>query len=188
MSHFTKISTQIKDLETLSVAAEKMGFRVAKNTNCRYYYGVQKREFVIKLPGEYDVAATKEGEYYTLEADFWGNHVSKYVGSNGEMLMQKYAAEKARIEAFKNGLGVTEKSENDLITLTMTDPDSGGQIIVECCPGGETKVKTTGFQGQGCMKFRNIEEALGETEKLTHTDEYYLDEPETAVEAVYTDY
>lgn len=188
MSHFTKITAQIKDLEALTVAAKKMGFSVAQNANCRYYYGAQKRDFVIKLPGAYDMAANKDGDHYTLEADFYGSHVSRYVGQNGSLLMQKYAAEKARIEAFKNGLGVTEKTENDLITLTMTDPDTGGQITVECSPDGETHVRTSGFQGQGCMKFRNIEEALGVTEKLTHTDEFYLPEKETAVEFVHTDY
>ena len=141
MSHFTKITAQIKDMEALTAAAKKMGFSVKQNANCRYFHGEEKREFVIKLPGSYDVAATKEGDHYTLEADFYGSHVSKYVGSNGSLLVQKYAAEKARIEAFKNGLGVTEKSENDLITLTMTDPDSGGQITVECRPDGETQVR-----------------------------------------------
>jgi len=188
MSHFTKITAQIKDLEALTVAAKKMGFSVAQNANCRYYFGAEKREFVIKLPGAYDVAVTKEDDHYTLEADFYGSHVSTYVGHEGGLLMQKYAAEKAKIEAFKNGLGVTEKTVNDLLMLTMTDPDSGGQIIVECSTDGETQVRTSGFQGQGCMKFRNIEEALGVTEKITHTDEFFVSEPETAVEVVHTYY
>ncbi len=189
MSHFTKITAQIKDLEALTVAAQKMGFRVAANANCRYYYGTERKDFVIKLPGAYDIAATKSKDFYELEADFYQNHVSRYVGRNGNLLVQKYAVEKARIEAFKRGLSVTEKNEdNGCIEMTMIDPDSGGQISVQCYPGGETEVKTSGFQGQSCMKFRDIEEALGVTESISHTDEFYLAEQERGAEVVHTCY
>lgn len=188
MSHFTKITAEIKDLEALTFAAKKMGFNVQANGMCRYYYGAERKEFVIKLPGQYDVALNKAGDHYDIEADFFQNHVSRYIGQDGNLLMQKYAVEKARIEAFKNGLGVTEKNENGLTTLTLIDPDTGGEIQIDCYPGGKTEVKTSGFQGQGCMKFKNIEESLGEIEKVSHTDEFYLPEPETAVEVVRMDY
>lgn len=185
MSHFTQIATQIKDIEALKKAVQEMGFDVAKDADCRYYFGTQRMDFVIKLPGAYDAALTKTDGSYTLEADFYGKHVSKYLGENGELLMQKYAVEKARIEAFKNGLGVSEKTEGSLITLTMIDPDSGGQITVECCLGGKTQVKTSGFSGQECMKFKKIEEALGESLKFTYTDEFYLLEKNSGLEFAY---
>ena len=188
MSHFTKITAEIKDLEALSVAVRKMGFSISKNADCRYYYGAEKKDIVINLPGKYDIAATESEGHYNLEADFWQDHVSKYVGANGDLLMQQYSVEKTRIEAFKNGLGVTEKSEHGVTTLTLIDPDSGGQIFVDCYPGGRTEVKTTGFQGSSCMRFRSIEQALGATDSFSHTDEFYLAEPETAVEEVHTDY
>lgn len=188
MSHFTKISAEIKDFEALSAAAKKMGFSISKNADCRYYYGSERKDVVINLPGKYDIAATNNGERYNLEADFWQDHVSRYVGPNGDLLTQQYAVEKTRIEAFKNGLGVTEETKGNVTTLTLIDPDTGGQIYVDCYPGGKTEVKTTGFSGTSCMKFRNIEESLGVTEKFAHTDEFYLEEPQAAVEEVHTDY
>lgn len=185
MSHFSRITTKINDLAALNVAVEKMGFRVEQhNSNCR------KREFVIKLPSAYDIAVikdTKEGNY-NFEADFYSSFVSRYVGDNCNLLMQKYAAEKAKIEALKNGLIVTEKTENEFITLTMTDPDTGGQIIVNCLTNGETRIKTIGFQGSTCMKIRGIEEVLGTTETLDYTDEFFCSESVSVdeVEVVHT--
>ena len=184
MSHFTKISAVIKDLEALTAAANKMGFEVQRDAKCRYYYGAEKKDFVIKLPGQYDIAATVTDGTYQLEADFYNGYVSRYVGNNGDKLMQQYTVEKAKIEAFQRGLSVTEEEKGNTIILTLTDQDTGGQIVIECYPGGNSQVKTQGFQGQGCMKFRELEEALGHTDTITPTDEMYLPETDTAVEVV----
>ena len=188
MSHFTKISAQIKDLEALKAAANKMGFEVQRDAQCRYFYGTQNKDFVIKLPGQYDMAVTGAEGSYQLEADFFNGYVSRYVGQNGDTLMQHYTAEKAKIEAFQRGLSVTEEEKDNTIILTLTDQDTGGQIIIECYPGGNSQVKTQGFQGQGCMKFRELEEALGHTDTITPTDEMYLPETDTAVEVVGNSY
>ena len=177
MSHFSKVKSEIKDLEALEEAARKMGFQVARNAPCRYYYGSRRKDFVIKLPGSYDVAITKsEGDSYAIEADFFAGHVAKYVGKNGDLLLQQYAIEKVKIEAFQKGLTVEETQEGNATLLKLTDNETGGQIIIACHPGGNTEVRTTGFQGEGCMKFRSIEESLGNIEKLSYTDEYYLPE------------
>lgn len=184
MSHFTTISSEIKDLEALTEAAKKMGFEVERDAQCRYYSGTQRKDFVIKLPGCYDIAATEKNGTYKLEADFFAGHVSKYVGNDCSKLLQQYTVEKAKIEAFQKGLNVTEEEKGNTIILTLTDQDTGGQIVIECYPGGDSQVKTQGFAGQSCMKFRDIEEALGHTEKITPTDEIYLPETDTAVEVV----
>lgn len=189
MSHFTKLTTTIKDLEVLSQAAQKMGFRVTRNAPCRYYSGSKEKDFVINLPGKFDLAVAKSGDNYALEADWWGGHVANYVGQGGSRLMQRYAVEKAKIEAYKKGLAVTETQKNDSISLIMIDYESGGQITVECDPNGETQVRTSGFQGETCMKFRDLEEALGVTESISFTDEYYASECESATNAyAYADY
>lgn len=187
MSHFTKLTAEIKDLEVLTSAVQKMGFSIAQNADCRYFYGKEKRDFVIKLPGRYDVAVNRENSNkYSLEADFFAGEVSKYLGSNCNILMQQYSAEKVKIEAFQRGLNVTEESTLESTKLTLTDQETGGQIFVTCYLGGKTEIKTAGFQGQSCMKFKEIEEALGSIESTTLTDEFYMKEKETGVETIKT--
>ncbi len=173
MSHFSKINAKISDEEALSAATTKMGLSLIPDGMCRYYYGTEKADMVVKLPGEYDVALTKEGDSYSLKADLYKGQVEKYVGPNAGLLMQRYSAEKARIEAFKKSLAITEVNDGDDIVLTLTDSETGGQIKVVCHIGGEIDVKTSGFPGQSCMKFQDLESALGANLEFTPTMEMY---------------
>ncbi len=186
MSHFTKINAQVKDLEILKIAAKKMGLDVKSNEHCRYYSGSQIRDAVVVLPGAYDVGLTQNEDHYDIDADFYNGHVEKYVGPKCGDLLKNYAAEKARIEAFSLGLGVTEEVCNNEIVLTMTDSETGGQIKVECQSNGNVKVQTSGFSGQGCMKFKSLEEALGVTQSISYTEEFYAAETEKTAECLYT--
>ena len=186
MSHFTKITAEIKDLEALRSATEKMGFTLVANAPCRYYSGAPIKDYVIKLPGKYDIAINEKNGTFNLEADFWKGYVSTYVGNNGCNLLKQYSIEKAKIEAFQRGLTVTEEEDGENTILTLTDQESGGQIFITCKPGGDTEVKTSGFQGQSCMQFRDIELALGATEDIQHTADFYLPDKETAVETINT--
>ena len=76
MSHFTRITAEIKDLEALKRAAANLNLSLVSNTSCRYYYGSEYREYVIKLPGQYDVAVEERGKgVYDWGADFYGGQV-----------------------------------------------------------------------------------------------------------------
>ena len=51
MSHFSKINATISDEEALKAATEKMGFSMVIGGKCRYYYGSEAADIVVKLPG-----------------------------------------------------------------------------------------------------------------------------------------
>lgn len=186
MSHFSKINAQINDEEALRAATNKMGLNLIPNGMCRYYYGTEKADIVIKLPGKYDLALTKQGNHFNMKADLWNGQVEQYVGPNAGILMQQYAVEKARIEAFKKSLAVTESKDGNDIVLTLTDSESGGQISIVCRIGGKVDIKTHGFPGQSCMKFQDLESALGAREEFHSTMEMYEAEPNQASESVKT--
>lgn len=177
MSHFSKIDAQISDEEALKTATNKMGLDLIPNGMCRYYYGKERADMVVKLPGKYDVALEKDGDHYNMKADLWNGQVEKYVGANAGLLMQQYSVEKARIEAFKKALAVTEANDGDDIVLTLTDSETGGQINIICHIGGKIDIKTSGFPGQSCMKFQDLESALGAREEFSPTMEMYEAEP-----------
>lgn len=184
MSHFSKINAVISDEEALKAATTKMGFTLIPDGMCRYYYGTEKADMVVKLPGKYDVALSQEGDKYSLKADLYDGQVEKYLGPNAGLLMQQYAAEKARIEAFKKSLAITEANDGDDIVLTLTDSETGGQINIVCHIGGKIDVKTSGFPGQSCMKFQDLESALGARSEFTPTMEMYEAEPNKETEHI----
>lgn len=186
MSHFSKINAEISDEEALKAATEEMGFSLVRNGQCRYYYGSKKTDIVIKLPSKYDVALTKKIESYSISADLFDRQVELYVGKDCGLLMQHYAAEKVRIEAFKRLLAVTKATKGEDIILTLTDVDTGGQINVTCHVGGKIDLKTTGFPGETCMKFQDLETAIGHREEFTPTMEMYQERPFDGTESIYT--
>lgn len=187
MSHFSKITAEIKDLDVLKKTVESMGFEFKENGNCRYYYGTKKSDFVIKLPGQYDVAIrkSKQGDNYSVEADMWGGHVAQYVGENAKLLMQNYTIEKIKAEVSRENLAIMGKEQQgENIALKIVDPETGGTINAVCSSDGSISWQTSGFTGTGCMKFQNLEKSLGTVEKTTYTSEYYAEEPETGIETV----
>lgn len=185
MSHFSKITAELKDLEVLRKAVSSMGFQLEENADCRYYYGTKHSDYVIKLPGKYDIAVSKEGDTFSLEADLWGNHVAEHVGTGAHLLIENYTIEKIRTEACKENLSIlsTEKQGENTV-LKIVDPETGGQIEAVCSPDGEIAWQTSGFAGTGCMKFQNLEKSLGTVQKTIYTSEYYAEEKQTGIEQV----
>ena len=179
MSHFTKISTEIRDLAALKKAAESMGFHMIPGASCRYYFGEKEMDHVIRLPGKYDLGVKSETEgRYSLQADFWAGHVTKYVGPNASLLMQKYSLEKIRCEAEKMGLSIFSGENPNQISLY--DTETGGTINCTVTSDGQATFATEGFEGGTCMKFRALEEALGATQEMEYTSEYYVPETRAA--------
>lgn len=184
MSHFTKITTKIEDLEILAQVAKQMGFTLSKNAMCRYYFGTEMKDAVIKLPGSFDVGLVKEGNHYTITADLYDSEVERYIGVRGNTLLQKYAAEKTRQEAFQRGLSVTESEEDGKTILTLMDTETGGELKISCNKNGKIKVHASGFQGGACMKFKELEESLGIVDECELTADYYIVPQERNVETV----
>lgn len=181
MSHFTQISTEIRDLEALRVAVTRCGGEIVENAECRWYNGAQRKEIVIKLPGQYDAALERQTDgSYRLTADWYQGHVSQYLGENGDNLLQLYVVEKAKIEGRRQGFVVTERQEGEEILVTIRDPEGGG-LKVRCYAGGRTICQPDGIIGMDCMKFLELEKALGAVEDHRLTGDFYEKEEKSQV-------
>lgn len=171
MSHFTKITAEIKDLEALKIATTNMQLSLEENTYCRYYFGREVREHVIKLPGRYDVAVEeRENGIYDLDADLFAGQVERYIGAGGSELLRNYSIEKLKIEAKKNGYRVFEAEDGKIKLLHKR---SGGKAIVSFGSDGKMTVETSNFKGQSCMAFAIIEKALGHIDDIKKKPDYY---------------
>lgn len=174
MSHFSKVDTQINDLKALEDAAKKMGFSMERNSDCRYYYGSERKDIVIKLPTRYDVSVERNSSgTYSLNADFFGGYVASCIGRNGNSLLQQYAVEKVKTEAKKKGYSVVQKEK---CKLKITDTKTGGQVNVEFDEEGKATFNASGFKGKSCMNFESIEKALGTVTDHKKKSEYYQKE------------
>ncbi len=61
MSHFTHVSAEIRDLDACNKALNNMGLTMQSYGSCRYYFGTEMKENVVRLPGQYDMALEKNG-------------------------------------------------------------------------------------------------------------------------------
>jgi len=115
MSHFTTITTQIKDIAAFRSAVQEMGLALLENGEARgYSTNKLKGEYVVRLKGPYDIAVNKQPDgTYGLTCDWWEGHVEKEVGKNYGKLLQLYAVHKATTEARKRGHLVQRKQQKD---------------------------------------------------------------------------
>lgn len=118
MSHVTEIKTEIKDLDALATAAEKLGMEFVRDQKSYRWYGqyvgdaplpegmteadLGKCEHALRVkekPGAYEVGVikAKNGKGYTLLFDYWdeGKGLMNHIGDNAGKLTQRYAAEAA---------------------------------------------------------------------------------------------
>jgi hypothetical protein len=115
MSHFTTITTQIKDIEALRCACAELGLSVHASTQARGYMGnTIPGDFVIRLKGPYDIALNKQPNgSFGFTADLWNGHVEAEAGKNYSTLLQLYAVHKATREARKKGHLVRRTRQQD---------------------------------------------------------------------------
>ena len=174
MSHFTRVQAEIRDLKALEKALSKMNLQLSHNTQCRYYYGSEMRENVVRLPGPYDMALVPNSTgSYQIEADFYDGHVARAIGENGSALMAQYAIEKLRIEAQKLGCKLYSGEKKGNFKVIDNNNPSSGKLEASITDDGEISFKAAGFKGKGCMKFQKLEEALGAVSSRKYTSEYY---------------
>ena len=115
MSHFTTITTVIKDIEALRSACNEMGLSLIENAEARGYYENKiKGEIVVRLKGPYDIALNKQPDgSFGLTADLWNGHVEQEVGPGYGKLLQLYGVHKAIREARKKGHLVRRSQQQD---------------------------------------------------------------------------
>ena len=115
MSHFTKIQTQVKDIEALRTACAELGLELLDKAQARGFGdNCHPGDHVIRLRGPYDIALSRQPDgNYVLITDWWDGHVEKEVGKNFGRLLQLYGVHKATREARKRGLSVQRKLLNN---------------------------------------------------------------------------
>ena len=123
MSHFTSITTQIKDIAALRSACGELGLDVLDKTTARgYSTNAVSGDHVIRLKGPYDVAINKQPDgTFGLTTDWWNGHVEKEVGQGYGKLLQLYGVHKATLEARKKGHMVRRsQQQNGAIKLCIS--------------------------------------------------------------------
>lgn|SRR5574341_225292 len=78
MSHFTRVRTQLRNMDTLKKALTDLGYEIRADGMARGYGGQQAQaDLVARVSGSYDVGFRREGDHIVLVADFWGLRVDR---------------------------------------------------------------------------------------------------------------
>jgi hypothetical protein len=138
LSHISKIELEIKDLEALKTACQRMGFRFMEDQKTYQWYGrwigdsplpqgiteeeLGKCDHAIQVPGaKYEIGIVRKGKSYILLWDSWvKGGLEKHIGKDAGKLKQIYAVEKIRLEARKKGMKIYESIKPKSIRLTLS--------------------------------------------------------------------
>ena len=119
MSHWLKVQTEIRDLNVLEEALHNLNpdIKLVPNAKARGYSG-KTFEWVIRLPGLYDVGLTRplgfaSSNVWELEADMWMGHVERVLGKNCEKLVQEYATVMLERQARRKGYMTRREQQDD---------------------------------------------------------------------------
>ncbi|MDC0764136.1 DUF1257 domain-containing protein [Brevibacillus sp. AG] len=116
MSHYTKVPAQLKDVQAIKMACDRLGVDLVPNGIARGWMGNRlKAPYVIKLKGAYDVALEKNADgTFDLVADWsMGTNIEREIGPNGGRLLQMYGASIVHLEAERQGMKVEETVMQD---------------------------------------------------------------------------
>ena len=121
MSHIVSIRTQVRDVSALQAACRRLSLKAPVDGTAKLYAASASGQ-VVELPGwHYPVVfdlSSGQAHYDTFNGA-WGDEA--LLGR----LLQAYAAEKARIEARRTGMTVTEQTLPDG-SLRLTLQETGG--------------------------------------------------------------
>jgi len=113
MSHFTTITTQVRDVAALRAAVAELGLQLVPDADARGFAGQTRRgDYVIRLKGPFDIALNRQPDStYGLTTDWWDGHVEREVGKDFGRLLQLYGVHKTTLEARKQGLAVMRQPQ-----------------------------------------------------------------------------
>ena len=121
MSHIVQIQTQVRDPAAIQAACRRLGLPEPVERTVQLFSG-QATGLTVQLPGwKYPlVCNTASGQ---VQFDNFGGHWGEQ--ARLDQFLQAYAAEKAKLEARKQGHSVTEQSLADG-SIKLTIQVSGG--------------------------------------------------------------
>ncbi len=121
MSHIVQIQTQVRDPAAIQAACRRLGLAEPVERTVQLYSG-QAIGLTVQLPGwKYPlVCHTASGQ---VQFDNFGGHWGEQ--ARLDQFLQAYAAEKAKLEARKQGHSVTEQALADG-SIKLTIQVSGG--------------------------------------------------------------
>jgi hypothetical protein len=136
MSHISKIELEIKSLDALIQACNRLGFQFVKNQQTYQWYGrwvgdsplpegiktedLGKCDHAIKVPGcSYEIGVMKRNNSYQLLWDSWESKLRLSIGENANILKQAYTVETLKQEAKLKGYRVIEKKTDKSIRLVL---------------------------------------------------------------------
>lgn len=137
MSHVSKIEMEIKSLEVLKDACNRLGLRFKENQKTYQWFGeymgayplpegmtqsdLGKCDHAIEVPDcKYDIGVIKQNGHYALFWDFWSSGgLERKLGKDAGKLKQAYAISRIRKEAVNKNYRVSEKKTQTGIQLRM---------------------------------------------------------------------
>ena len=121
MSHFTRIKTQLRDLDKVEQALADLGYEVERGTRAVRGYMDQKAraDLVVRTESAYDIGFRLEHGMVVMVADLWGLQMDRQQFL--DQLTQQYAYIVVRAKAEEQGwqLATEETQEDGSIRLVM---------------------------------------------------------------------
>jgi hypothetical protein len=137
MSHISKIELEIKSLDALIRACERLGFEFVKDQKTYHWYGrwvgdsplpegiateqLGICDHAIRVPGcTYEIGVVKRNSSYTLLWDSWETALRLKIGLDAGVLRQAYTVEAVKQDAKLKGYRVTEKKTDKTTRLVLS--------------------------------------------------------------------
>jgi hypothetical protein len=137
MSHIAKIELEIKSLDALIKACQRLGFEFVRDQKKYTWYGrwvgdyplpegIAKDQLgtcdhAIKIPGcTYEIGVVKRNSSYTLLWYSWESALRLKIGQDAGVIKQAYTVEAVRQDALLKGYRVTEKKTDKAIRLVLS--------------------------------------------------------------------
>ena len=124
MSHFTRVKTQITNVDVLKRALSDLHYTYAEGAIVRGYQGKKEQaELVVQPGGDYDIGFVKAADgNYQIVADWWGVHKDNGLKEQAFLnpVMQRYAYHTVVEQVAKQGFSVVQESVGTDQTVKLT--------------------------------------------------------------------
>lgn len=120
MSHFTRIRTQLRDMEMVKRALADLGYKVSTGTVHGFGGQETQADLIVQTGGKYNIGFRREGSEIEMVADFWGLKMDRLEFLR--RLTQRYAY-----------LTVTEQARQQgwQTLIEETQPDGSIRLVMQ---------------------------------------------------------